>query len=42
MEKIAHIITKENLEKFKVWLIAEERESRTVRKYLHDLAALGQ
>lgn len=41
MGKIAHIITKENLEKFKGWLTAEERESGTVRKYLHDLAALS-
>ena len=38
MGKIAHIITKENLEKFKGWLTAEERESGTIRKYLHDLA----
>ncbi len=41
MEKTTHIISKENLDKFKVWLIGEERESGTIQKYLRDLAAFS-
>ena len=41
MENTTHIITKENLLKFKEWLISEERESATIRKYLRDLTAFS-
>ncbi len=41
MENTTHIISKENLDKFKVWLIREEREAGTIQKYIRDLTAFS-
>ncbi len=41
MENTTHKITKENLEKFKTWLIGEEREAGTIRKYIRDMTAFS-
>ncbi len=41
MGNTVHTITKEAFDKFKAWLISEERESGTIQKYLRDLRAFS-
>ncbi len=41
MKNATCTITKETLDKFKTWLISEERESGTIQKYLRDLTAFS-
>lgn len=41
MESKTQVITSENLNQFKDWLIGEEREIGTVQKYMRDLAAFS-